>query len=66
MAACVVTFECRIAWWVQPYLWVACLFVQSVAPFLMLDDGRLDGFIERQVNFVTKHGVHLYCNGKRV
>lgn len=66
MAECVVDLECRMAWWVRPYLSMAALFVRSVELFLDLDDDRLDRFLDRQSAFIAKHGVRFYCNGKRV
>ena len=66
MARSLVTLECRIAWWVRPYLWSAALFARSVEPFLAPDDDRLDEFVTRQVEFVTRHGVRFYCDGRRV
>lgn len=52
-----VVFAVRIAWWVKPYLFAAALFLKSVRPFVEECDGRIEGFIERQADFVARHGV---------
>lgn len=62
----VTTFEVRFAWWVKPYLRLASLFVLSFEPFLDFDDERLDQFVQRQVDFVARHGLKLSADGKPI
>ncbi|SDP40547.1 hypothetical protein SAMN04488061_2878 [Filomicrobium insigne] len=65
MATLTVTLKVRVAWWVRPYLWAATLFAMSVAPFLDVDDDRLESFKERQVTFIAKHGIRYFIDGRR-
>ncbi|RWK12532.1 hypothetical protein [Mesorhizobium sp.] len=65
MANLTLAFECKMAWWVVPYLGAVCLFIRSVAPF-MDDEERIEAFIQCQAAFVARHGVRFYLGGKRI
>lgn len=61
-----VVLSARIAWWVTPYLWAIAIFARSVAPFMDMDDGRIEAFAERQSKFIYKHGIKLYAGNERI
>ncbi len=46
-------------WWFYPYHYAVLMFLWSVAPFLEVDDPRLDAFITRQVNFLIDRGLRI-------
>lgn len=56
-------FDCsltiRRAWWVMPYSLAVKAFLASIAPFLDEDDERIDVFINRQVEFIARHGFKV-------
>ncbi|QFP61891.1 hypothetical protein [Brucella anthropi] len=60
----VTSIEVRFAWLVKPYLRLVTLFILSVEPFLDVDDERLDQFLRRQGDFITRYGLKLSADGK--
>lgn len=58
MAQLTTKLEVRLSWWVHPYMGLLMLFLHTVGPFLDEDDDRIDGFLQRQSEFICRHGVH--------
>jgi len=61
-----VVLSARIAWRVTPYLWGVAIFARSIAPFVDVDDDRIELFAKRQAEFIHKHGIKLYAGNKRL
>lgn len=62
MAKTTVNLQCRISWWVRPYIWAVSIFLQSVAPFLNPVGDGAQSFIDKQIEFITKRGVRFVVN----
>lgn len=59
MARIVTTLRLERRWWVAPYMMALTLFIKSIAWAIDPDDERIDAFIDRQVQFLGRHGFKV-------
>lgn len=52
-----IILECKVRWWVHPYIWIASAIAWPLA--FVLDDEQIEAWVAAQSAFIIDRGVVL-------